>query len=172
MYKVSHILLGQSLNFSVMGMYTEFLFMVMMKEARTFIPPEGDVNFSRMVWRGRRRRSPGSVSSKPISTYCIGSACGCWTGVAVEGGNGVIVFEAAGVVGAVEVTWVGSCVEVTGVGVAGVAGFAGTVDGVEGRGMRVTGVAIGARWTGGGGIGVKLPEGGGIRVTGVESGRG
>jgi len=56
---------------------------------------------------------------------------------------------------------------VTGVGVAGVTGAAG----VEGGGIRVTGVVRGAR-TGRGGIGLRFPDGGGIRVTGVAIRRG
>lgn len=42
---------------------------------------------------------------------------------------------------------------------------------VEGGGMRVTGVVIGARITLGSGTGLVLPDGGGIRVTGVAINR-
>jgi len=47
-----------------------------MKEARTLLPPCGLRNFSRIVCRGIRRRSPGSVSSNPISTKFMGSIGG------------------------------------------------------------------------------------------------
>jgi len=65
-----------------MGIHTVLLEMVMIKEARTFIPPWREVNFSRIVWRGMRRRSPGSASSKAISTKDMGS-----TGGVVERGG-------------------------------------------------------------------------------------
>jgi len=65
-----------------MGIHTVLLKMVRIKEARTFIPPWREVNFSRIVWRGIRRRSPGSASSKAISTKDIGS-----TGGVVETGD-------------------------------------------------------------------------------------
>lgn len=76
MCNVSHILEGQSLNFNVIGMYTLLSEMVIMKEARTLLPPCGLRNFSRIVCRGIRRRSPGSVSSNPISTKFMGSIGG------------------------------------------------------------------------------------------------
>lgn len=149
-----------------------------MKEARTLLlPPWGERNFSRIVWRGMSRRSPGSVSSKPISTKFMGS---CWgvvgAGVVREGaetdwlgGTGVVVFDEVGMF----VTGVGSGgIAADGVRGVGVVGVTGTT-GVEGGGIRVTGVAIAGRiGFGRGGIGLRLPDGGGIRVTGVAMRRG
>ena len=62
----------------------------------------------------------------------------------------------------------------SGIVVAGVAGFgseilAGLAEGVDGGGMRVTGVRIGAPLGFGRGTGLRFPDGGGIRVTGVAS---
>lgn len=75
--------------------------------------------------------------------------------------------------GRVDVIGVGVCsVEVSGVSVAGVAGFGGIIGVIEGGGIRVTGVLIGARLTEGNAIGFRLPEGGGMRVTGVDIKRG
>jgi hypothetical protein len=54
----------------------------------------------------------------------------------------------------------------------GIAGFRGRRVEEDAGGIRVTGVIIGVRLMGGGGMGVKFPEGGGILVTGVERGRG
>jgi hypothetical protein len=88
------------------------------------------------------------------------------TGV-VTGAFGVLVAEgvAIGVVGTIVLVGWGTVVP-------GAAGFnGGSWIGVEGRGMRVTGV-IGERATFGRGIGSRFPEGGGIRVTGVPTIRG
>lgn len=136
-----------------------------MNDANTLFPPCGLVNFSRIVYRGISRRSPGSVSSKPISTKFIGSTAGdngagCW-GVGVPT-SGAVAFW-AGVTG-VEVT---GCELAGWETVAGVAEVAGAgVIGAEGGGIRVTGVVMGLG-TLGAGIGLILPVGGGIRVTGV-----
>lgn len=148
-----------------------------MKEARTLLPPWGGRNFSRIVWRGRRSRSPGSVSSKPISTKFMGS---CWgvvgmgvvreePGIDEPRGTGVVVFDDVGIVvvgvdgGGIAAAGV-SCVE--GTGVIGATG-------VEGAGIRVTGVVTAGRiGFGSGGIGLRFPDGGGIRVTGVAMRRG
>src|SRR5579859_4467350 len=149
-----------------------------MKEARTLLPPWGERNFSRIVWRGRRRRSPGSVSSKPISTNCIGSD---W-GERVGWGAGAGVEERGAAAGVVEASGAGCVAGVVTGGVAvglgagivviGVMDFGGDVArGVEGGGMRVTGVVIGGRMRFGRGIGLRLPLGGGIRVTGVANRR-
>ena len=137
--------------------------MVRINEARTLLPPWGLVNFSRMVYRGISSRSPGSVSSNPISTKFIGSFGGviganCCAGGVTMGGA---VVDCPGTTGVDGVTDWG--IVVTGVADLGGAG----VIGVEGGGMRVTGVVIGARGTFETGTGLILPVGGGIRVTGV-----
>ena|SRR5271170_2091523 len=82
---------------------------------------------------------------------------------------------ALGTVGVEGVLVVGEILGVAGVGtvVTGVAGFGGETlaglggGGIEGGGIRVTGVTIGARI--GRGTGLRFPDGGGIRVTGVAN---
>src|SRR5436853_1712164 len=132
-----------------------------MKEARTLLLSWGERNFSRIVWRGMRSRSPGSVSSKPISTKFMGS---CWgvvgmgvvredPGIDELGGIGVVVLDGKGI------TVVGvdggaiAAAGVSGVEVIGVTGATGVV----GAGIRVTGVVTAGR-IGSGGIGLRFPD--------------
>lgn len=146
-------------------------------------PPCGEMNFSRMVWRGMRSRSPGSVSSNPISTKFMGSTWGdrgvAWKVVGVardgptidvpDGGTGSL----EGVDGVLEMRGIFAVagVGVVVIGVAGLGGeiVAGLAGGIEGGGMRVMGVAIGARIGFGRGTEFRFPDGGGIRVTGVAN---
>src|SRR5947207_1111181 len=149
-----------------MGMYTVPSNIVRIKDARTLFPPWGEVKRSRIVCRGKRSRSPGSDSSNPISTPCMGSMAGTGGG-ARTGAGGVGAGAGAGAGAGTDVA--------IGLATGGLvrSGKLGARVGVLSTGgILVTGVDIGARVTLGEGIGVKLPEGGGILVTGVDISRG